>query len=103
MAVDERARYELQRTLIELMGEEAAMTLMRHLPPAGWGDVATRRDVDTLEQRMLLGFERLEARQDRFEERLDQRFRQFMATTITAVIASALASAGIALAASALA
>jgi hypothetical protein len=33
-------------------GTEPAATLMEHLPPVGWADVATKRDLDALEQRI---------------------------------------------------
>ncbi len=46
MAVDEQARHELYNQLVEALGSDHARTLMEHLPPVGWADVATRRDVD---------------------------------------------------------
>ena len=48
MAIDERARHELFLRLEEHLGPEAATTLMEHLPPTGWADVATKRDLDQL-------------------------------------------------------
>ena len=48
MAIDERARHELYLRLEEHLGAEAATTLMEHLPPVGWADVATKRDLDQL-------------------------------------------------------
>jgi len=48
MALDERSRHELFLRLEETLGPEAATTLMEHLPPVGWGDVATKRDLDQL-------------------------------------------------------
>lgn len=35
-----------------MLGPEEAVTLMRHLPPVGWGDVARRSDFDQLESRV---------------------------------------------------
>ena len=49
MALDERARYHLYLRLEEQLGSEAATTLMEHLPPTGWADVATKRDLDHLQ------------------------------------------------------
>jgi hypothetical protein len=48
MALDERARHHLYLRLEEQLGPEAATTLMEHLPPTGWADVATKRDLDLL-------------------------------------------------------
>jgi hypothetical protein len=66
-----------------VLGPESAETLMEMMPPVGWADVATKRDLDALEQRMDLRFELVDQRFDavdqRFEsleQRLDQRFDQ---------------------------
>ncbi len=48
MALDERSRHDLYLRLEEALGPEAATTLMEHLPPVGWADVATKRDLDQL-------------------------------------------------------
>jgi hypothetical protein len=60
MALDERARHELFLRLEQVLGPESAETLMELMPPVGWADVATRRDLDGLEERMNLRFEALE-------------------------------------------
>ena len=71
MALDERARHELFLRLEAVLGPEPAGTLMELMPPVGWADVATKRDLDALEQRIDLRFEamnhKFEAMDHRFE------------------------------------
>ena len=45
VAITEKSRNELRTYLEDTMGEERATTLMDHLPPVGWADVATRQDL----------------------------------------------------------
>lgn len=71
MVVDERSRHELYRRLEEVLGPDAATTLIEHLPPVGWADVATRNDLAGLEQRMDLRFARVEGRFDAIDERFN--------------------------------
>lgn len=49
MAISEHDRYELHKWLVDSAGEQVAETLMAHLPPVGWADVATKRDLEHLE------------------------------------------------------
>ena len=60
MALDERARHELFLRLEAVLGPEPAETLMELMPPVGWADVATKRDLDALEQRIDLRFEAMD-------------------------------------------
>lgn len=48
MAVDERMRKLLHDAAEQALGTEEAATLMSLLPPVGWADVATKRDLDAL-------------------------------------------------------
>ena len=74
MVLDERSRHELYLRLEEVLGSEAATTLMEHLPPVGWADVALKRDLDALEHRLDLRFEAVDQRFEALDERLDLRF-----------------------------
>lgn len=59
MAITETSRHRLHTTLETVLGEEQAATLMEHLPPTGWGDVATKRDLDHLREIMDVRFEQM--------------------------------------------
>ncbi|HVF12384.1 MAG TPA: hypothetical protein VNA87_04790 [Actinomycetota bacterium] len=48
MAIDERSRHGLYRKLEQVLGPDEATTLMEHLPPVGWADVATKYDLEQL-------------------------------------------------------
>ena len=74
MVLDERSRHQLYLRLEEVLGPEAATTLMEHLPPVGWADVALKRDLDALEHRLDLRFDAIDQRFGALEERIDQRF-----------------------------
>lgn len=94
MAVNEQERHRLYQRLEEVMGDTTiATTLMEHLPPTGWADVATRHDLDQLAQRMDIQFtsvqqqftavqhqfsdvQRQFAQVDRRFEQIDRRFEQ---------------------------
>src|SRR5437016_871046 len=89
MAIDERARHELYQRLEETLGVDLATTLMEHLPPTGWADVATKSDlaalaastksdIGALADRLEVRFARIDARFDIIDERfagMDTRLR----------------------------
>jgi tetrahydromethanopterin S-methyltransferase subunit G len=68
------------------VGEAVANTLMEHLPPGGWYDVARTGDFDRIETRidklearlddridkLEIRFDKLEARFDKLEARIDK-------------------------------
>ena len=55
--ITEASRHAMYRHLEEVLGHETATQLMEHLPPVGWADVATKRDLDHLETRIELRLE----------------------------------------------
>jgi hypothetical protein len=82
MAIDELARHHLYLRLEEHLGAEAAETLMEHLPPTGWSEVATKRDLDHLRALTTSDIERM-------GDRLRAEFHKSIATqTITIVFAT---------------
>ena len=84
MVLDERSRHELYLKREEVLGPEQATTLMEMLPPVGWADVATKHDLDQLEQRMHVRFEAL-------EYRLRADFANQTRTIVLAMLGSSLA------------
>jgi len=65
MPSSEAERFALHQTLRGLMPEAVADTLMSHLPPTGWSDIARKADIDAQNLRL-----------DRIEARLDQKFAE---------------------------
>ena len=62
MTLSEESRHALHLRLDELLGRSEAATLMELLPPVGWADVATKRDLDALEARVTGEMKALEGR-----------------------------------------
>lgn len=77
MAIDERARHELHRKLEEVLGPEEAATLMSHLPPVGWADVATKHDLAQLEERVNMRFDMVDRRFESIYQRFDSMEARF--------------------------
>jgi len=48
MTISEESRHRLYLRLEEVLGPDEATVLMEHLPPVGWADVATKRDIEGL-------------------------------------------------------
>ena len=69
MTISETARLDMLSGLRKSVGETVANTLMEHLPPGGWYDVARTGYFDRIETRL----DKLENRIDKLEARLDDR------------------------------
>jgi hypothetical protein len=88
MAVDERARHQLHGKLEAALGPEEAATLMAHLPPTSWPDLATRSDLQVLELKVMEAIARAQTR--------------LMLVMISTMLATVIAVSGIAFAAAGL-
>jgi hypothetical protein len=111
MAVDERRRHLLYRRLEEVLGPDEAGTLMDHLPPVGWADVARRSDLEMLGRDIggeIAGLRRemmhLEERlTERFEAKLESKLNSQTKTLVGLMTGQVVAVAGLAFAAARLA
>ena len=74
MSITNEDRYNLQTKANDLLGRKEGATLMELLPPVGWADVATKRDLDQLEERLIAKFELRFGGIDSRMSRIDQRF-----------------------------
>jgi len=107
MSITNEDRYHLQERATEVLGTKEGATLMELLPPVGWADVATKRDLDHLGERVDLQFDQFEERMDlqcdKVEESMDLRFdatvanfradlaesgRRMHAVVLTAIVAA---------------
>ena len=96
MALDERARHELHRKLEEVLGADKADTLMEMLPPVGWADVATKRDLDALESSLRAQLDlRLEAVEHRLRAEIATSARTALIAHIGTTIGAIIAVAGL--------
>jgi hypothetical protein len=66
MPVEERERHELHARLQQVLGTDEAATLMSYLPPVGWADVATKRDLENFANQL-----RIEMRDQAVELRVE--------------------------------
>ena len=82
MMLDERRRIALHRHAAETWGEEAADTLLELGAPAGH-QVATRSDLDDLEQRLDHRFELIDHRLEALEHRLTATFERGISAAVT--------------------
>ncbi|HEX8100200.1 MAG TPA: hypothetical protein VF660_08380 [Actinomycetota bacterium] len=104
MAIDERSRHRLPLKLELVLGSEEASTLMAHLPPVGWADVATKRDLDQLQANFDLKLEAVESRivgtlRDEFHSKIDSKIDSALRTLLIVISTLTVTLAGIAFAA----
>lgn len=92
MAISEEARHDLYSALERSIGHEHATTLMEHLPPVGWADVATRRDLEMQDRK-------LEATEARLTALIDRRLGEVVRVHVLTSVGSVMAAVSLAFAA----
>jgi len=86
MAVDEAARHRLHTKLEEILGTKEAAALMTYLPPVGWADVARKRDLDVLAEKIDLKTDQIRSELRSEMERLARRLVMWMSSMIVAAV-----------------
>ena len=71
MATTEQERLEMHLGLRKALGETVANTLMEHLPPSGWGDVARKHDITMALDMINLRIDGIDRRIDMIEKGMD--------------------------------
>jgi hypothetical protein len=99
MAITEQDRHRMYQRLEEVLGHEEASTLMEHLPPLGWADVATKRDVEHLAEVMNLRFAAVDAHVTQLEDRIAVRVERGLRQQTLALMGTYAALTGVLVAA----
>lgn len=71
MTTAESRRFDLHIELRRVLGESVADTLIEHLPPSGWADVARKSDLEWLQAVMHEKFEQVDAKFETVQSRFD--------------------------------
>ena len=71
MATTEQERLEMHLGLRKVLGDDVANTMMAHLPPSGWGDVARKHDVLTAVDMIGMRVDAIDRRIDMLDKRMD--------------------------------
>jgi len=83
MTISETARLDMLSGLRTHVGEAVANTLMEHLPPGGWYDVARTGDFDRIETRIDKLEARLDDRIDTLTQKIETNTRWMIGISIT--------------------
>ena len=86
MSMTEARRTEMHIGLRESLGPRVADSLMEHLPPSGWGDVARQSEVNLRFDMAQIQFEMIDRRFEEIDRRLDAieaRMRFMIASGLT--------------------
>ena len=83
MSITQSRRYEMHEVLREKLGVGVADTLVEHLPPEGWGDVATKKDLSQVRTELQMEIALLRSEMIQMEERLTMKIDLAIAKVIS--------------------
>ena len=86
MSMTEARRTEMHIGLREALGPRVADSLMEHLPPSGWADVARQSEINLRFDTVQIQFDMIDRRFEEVYRRLDAietRMRFMIGTTLT--------------------
>jgi hypothetical protein len=86
-AITDSTRFALQSRAREVLGEQEGDTLMAHLPPVGWADVATKKDLELLATKEDISGVKAEI--NALEVRMERGFRRQAVWMASALLAQA--------------
>jgi len=77
MSMTEARRTEMHIGLRESLGPRVADSLMEHLPPSGWADVARQSEVNLRFDMVQIQFEMIDRRFEEIDRRFEEIDRRF--------------------------
>lgn len=86
MAIPEPDRIHMYNVAKDDWGDRAADALMAHLPPLGWGDVATKQDLALMGELTNQRFGQIEHRLERLESHIISQGRTFLLGNFLSVL-----------------
>ena len=95
MPITNEDRYDLQERANEILGRKEGTTLMELLPPVGWAEVATKRDIDALDPKFKRIDERIDERIDAFDACMQKDLRKMQGVLLSAMVSLATLITGI--------
>ena len=76
MSMTEARRTEMHSGLREALGPRVADSLMEHLPPSGWADVARQSEINLRFDTVQIQFDMIDRRFEEIDRRFEEVYRR---------------------------